>query len=125
MTRQTPAMNTRVDLREAIEKEVLSYLLALQYDKKKNKMAEERNTTFTPLPNENFNRTDPAASSMMALVDYDPSDPQSQTGHAIIPDVPSNYEQTFDALYDLSKMHLPELGQGWGAPQGGLNFSGL
>ena len=88
MTGNTPAM-TRVDLREAIEKELLSYLVALQYDKKRNKMAEERNTNFTPLPVENFNRADPAATSMMALVDYDPLDPQPQTGHALIPDVPT------------------------------------
>ena len=50
VTGKTPAMDTRVDLRQAIEKEVLSYMVAVQYDKCRDKLANERATTFTPLP---------------------------------------------------------------------------
>lgn len=79
-------MPTRVDLRHAIEKEVLTYLTALQYDKKKDKLAEERSTTFTPLPKEKAPKADPAAKSCIGLVDYDPKDPMPQSGHYYVPD---------------------------------------
>ena len=87
-------MNSRVDLRQAIEKEVLTYLVALQFDQKKDKLVQERNTTFTPLPKENAPKSDPAAKSCISLIDYDDNDPMPQSGHYIIPD--SNASKWFD-----------------------------
>ena len=84
-------LSTRVDLRHAIEKEVLTYLTAIQYDRKKDKLIEERNTTFTPLPKtENVPKSDPASKSCFSAVDYDPEDPMPQSGHYYIPDDPKS-----------------------------------
>ena len=89
MSQETQRMNTRVDLRQAIEKEVLTYLTALQYDQQKDKLAEERKITFTPLPKLNAPKHDPAAKSCIALVDVDEEDPIPQSGHYFIPDSPA------------------------------------
>ena len=86
MSGKTQRMNSRVDLRQAIEKEVLTYLVALQFDQKKEKLVQERNTTFTPLPKEKAPKNDPAARSCIGFVDYDDKDPMPQSGHYIIPD---------------------------------------
>ena len=85
-------MNTRVDLRQSIETEVLSYLVALEYDAKPEKLAEDRNTNFTPGPVENPSRLDPAAKSVIAWVDYDEEDPQLQNGNPLVPENSSGTE---------------------------------
>ena len=82
-------MSTRVDLRHAIEKEVLTYLTALQYDRKQNKLAEDRQTTITPLPKQHAPKADPAARSCFAAVDVDKEDPMPQSGHCYVPDAPN------------------------------------
>ena len=89
-------MNTRVDLRLAVEKEVLSYLVALEYDSKPEKLAEDRNTNLTPLPVENSSRTDPAGKSMFSLVDYDEDDPQPHNGNPMMPENESGKILHFD-----------------------------
>ena len=80
-------METRVDLRQAIEKEVLSYMVAVQYDKCRDKLANERATFFTPLPSAESGMIDPASKSCISLIDYDASDPIPQAGHFLISDV--------------------------------------
>ena len=126
-------MNTRVDLRQSIETEVLSYLVALEYDAKPEKLAEDRNTNFTPGPVENPSRLDPAAKSVIAWVDYDEEDPQLQNGNPLVPENSSgteflpywsvlkterlDYEPVFDAIYDLSddyniKVHFGHISTG-------------
>ena len=124
MSQDTQRMATRVDLRQAIEKEVLTYLTALQYDQQKDKLAEERKTTFTPLPKLNAPKNDPASKSCLAIVDVDEEDPMPQSGHYYVPDSPTGWfkglfhlltnfltnesylewDQTFDAVYDASCM---------------------
>ena len=89
MTGKTQAMDTRVDLRQAIEKEVLSYMVAVQYDKCRDKLANERATNFTPLPPAEPGMIDPAAKSCISLVDYNASDPVPQAGHYLISDSPT------------------------------------
>ena len=86
MTGKTQRMSTRVDLRQAIEKEVLTYLTALQYDQNKEKLVQERNTTFTPLPKEKAPKADPAAKSHLGMIDYNEEDPMPQSGHYLISD---------------------------------------
>ena len=89
MTGKTPAMESRVDLRQAIEKEVLSYMIAVQYDKCRDKLANERAMIFTPLPPAESGLIDPAANSCITLLDYDANDPLPQAGHYLISDVPT------------------------------------
>ena len=62
--------NTRVDLRQAVEKELLSYMTAVQYDKVQGKLAFERKVTFTPFPNVGGSIEDPASRSHFLLIDY-------------------------------------------------------
>ena len=63
---------TRVDLRQAVEQELLSYLTAIQYDKVQGKLAYERKVIFTPFPNVAGSVEDPAAKSNFMLIDYSP-----------------------------------------------------
>ena len=58
------------DLREAAEKNVLTYLIALGYDQKPRQMILERGLTFTPLPADLINIEDPAAGSNVVCIDY-------------------------------------------------------
>ena len=96
VTRTTPAMETRVDLRQAIEKEVLSYMVAVQYDKCRDKLANERATVFTPLPSAESGIIDPAANSCIALIDYNATDPVPQAGHYLISDVPTGKSNLYN-----------------------------
>jgi len=89
VTGKTPAMETRVDLRQAIEKEVLSYMVAVQYDKCRDKLANERATTFTPLPPAEPGIIDPAAKSCISLIDFNADDPVPQAGNFLISDSPT------------------------------------
>ena len=89
VTGTTLAMDTRVDLRQAIEKEVLSYMVAVQYDKCRDKLANERATNFTPLPPAEPGIIDPAAKSCISLIDYNAEDPVPQAGHQLISDSPT------------------------------------
>ena len=82
-------MDTRVDLRQAIEKEVLSYMVAVQYDKCRDKLANERATTFTPLPPAELAMIDPASKSCISIIDYNSNDPVPQAGNFLISDVPT------------------------------------
>ena len=98
VTRTTPAMETRVDLRQAIEKEVLSYMVAVQYDKCRDKLANERATVFTPLPSAESGMIDPASKSCISLIDYDASDPIPQAGHFLISDVTTGEKYDYNII---------------------------
>ena len=97
-------METRVDLRQAIEKEVLSYMVAVQYDKCRDKLANERATNFTPLPPAEPGISNPAAKSCISLIDYNANDPVPQAGHFLISDSPSGKKIKFFSKYNLFKI---------------------
>ena len=58
------------DLRQAAEKNVLTYLIALGYDQKPRQMILERGLTFTPLPPDSIKIEDPASGTNVIIVDY-------------------------------------------------------
>ena len=62
------------DLRQAAEKSVLTYLIALGYDQKPRQLILERGLTFTPLPPDLINESDPAAFSNVIVIDFNNMD---------------------------------------------------
>ena len=73
------------ELREAAEKNVLRYLIALIYDQSPKRMILERGITFTPMCPEEFTTEDPAALSAVLMVDFDNSDPSSINANFLAP----------------------------------------
>ena len=77
---------TRADMRQGLEKKVLTYFLADAYEKFPTKLALERGLVFTPLPSQNVDRINPASNSCCLLVDHDVKDPLPEKGNFFIPD---------------------------------------
>ena len=71
------------DLRQAAEKNVLTYLIALGYDQKPRQLILERGLTFTPLPPDLINEMDPAANTNVLAVDFDDSDISPVNGNRL------------------------------------------
>ena len=65
---------TQSELRQAAEKNVLTYLTALGYDQKPRQLILERGLTFAPLPPDQIQEDDPAANTNCLGVDSDTSD---------------------------------------------------
>ena len=83
---------TRAEMREGLEKKVLTLALADLYGKFPAKLAMERGITFTPMPNWRQDRTSPASNSCLLSVDHDAYDPSPQKGNLMLSD---NGEGTF------------------------------
>ena len=79
-------VENRMELNRMVEKGVLSYILAQTYDKKPAQMSLEQRLTFTPLVPETWSAEDPAASSDILIVDFEPGQPLPQNGNALVPD---------------------------------------
>ena len=77
---------TRADLRRALQKKSLTFLLADFYDKFPKNLAIERGLTFTPLVPRIPDRTNPAKNSACLLADHDAKDPSPQKGNFLMPD---------------------------------------
>ena len=76
---------TRNELREAAERNVLRYLIALIYDQSPKRMILERGIRFTPMCPEEFTTDDPAALSAVLMVDFDNSDPSAINANFLAP----------------------------------------
>ena len=83
MAKQAP---NRAELRRALEKKLLTVMMAENYDKFPAKLAQERGMTFTPLPPLTPDRSNPALNSKCLLMDHDPRDPSPEKGNLLIPD---------------------------------------
>lgn len=86
MARMEANNPSRADLRRALQKKVLTFMLADTYDKFPKKLAIERGMTFTPLVPKEVDRTNPAVHSNCLLADHDPKDPSPQKGNLLMPD---------------------------------------
>ena len=83
MTSTNPS---RADLRRALQKKLMTFMLADTFDKFPKKLAIERGLTFTPLVPKDVDRTNPASNTKCLLVDHDPKDPSPQKGNLLMPD---------------------------------------
>ena len=84
---ETQAMENPIqfELREAAEKNVLRYLIALIYDQAPKRMLLERGITFTPMCPDDFSTDDPAAFTACLMVDFDNSDPSALNANFLAP----------------------------------------
>ena len=73
------------DLREAVEKKVLTYLTALSYDQKPWQWARERGLKFLPIPALSYVKDDPAKTAWAILVDFDNLDPSILNANFLTP----------------------------------------
>ena len=100
----TPAneVKTQSDIREELEKKVLTFMAASTYEALPSQLANERGITFTPLVPETFDEKDPAASSNTLVIDYEHSDPAPEKGNMMMSDSKKDNTQLFDVIYDLT-----------------------
>ena len=121
---------SRVELNQVVERGVLSYTLAQNYDKKPAKMALEQQLTFTPLVPKTWSSRDPAASSDILIVDYENGQPIPQNGHILVPSSKKGsfllqkaillykacfleFKQVADMVFDLSHHQVAKLNIGF------------
>ena len=74
---------TTSELRQAAEKNVLTYLTALGYEQKPRQLILERGLIFSPLPPDLIDEKDPAANSNVLAVDFDDSDISPANGNRL------------------------------------------
>ena len=85
-------MESRSEFREEMEKNKLSYFIALRYDKDRKRLSLDKKITLTPLPGLTMDPDDPAADSTVLVVDYDQnSEAMAQFGNYLVPDSPLNF----------------------------------
>ena len=100
---------TQADIREALEKKVLTYTAASNYEALPKLLILERGISFTQLPPREFDDNDPAASSCVLIIDYENEAPAPGKGNYLISDSKKDYTQLFDLLYDLTNMLVIKL----------------
>ena len=100
---------TQADIREALEKKVLTYSAASLYEALPKILITERGISFTQLPSKEFNENDPAANSVILVIDYETENPAPEKGNYLISDSKKDYTQLFDLLYDLTNMLVMKL----------------
>ena len=100
---------TQADIREELEKKVLTYTAASIYEALPKLLVSERGISFTQLPARQFNEFDPAASSNTLVIDFETENPLPEKGNYLISDSKKDYTQLFDLIYDLTKMIVVKL----------------
>ena len=68
------APSSQSEMRQAAERNVLTYILALIYEQDPRKLILERGLTFAPLVAKIFHDVDPAALSKCVSIDFDNED---------------------------------------------------
>ena len=100
---------TQADIREELEKKVLSFTAASIYEALPNLLVTERGITFTQLPSKEFVYDDPASKSCVMVIDFDDDNPAPDRGNYLISDSKRDYSQLFNLLYDLTNMVVIKL----------------
>lgn len=99
----------QADIREALEKKILSFTAASTYEALPNLLVTERGITFTQLPPKNFDDDDPVANCGTLVIDFDGKNPSPEKGNYLVSDSKRDYTQLFDLLYDLTNMMVVKL----------------
>lgn len=100
---------SHADIREALEKKILSFTAASTYEALPNLLITERGITFTQLPPRKFDDDDPVANCCTLVIDYDGENPSPQKGNYMISDSKRDFTQLFDLIYDLTNMMVVKL----------------
>ena len=115
-------MKTQADIREALEKKVLSFTAASNYEALPKLLIIDRGMSFTQLPPKEFSDSDPAANSCILVLDYDEENPAPEKGNYLVSDSKRDYTQLFDFLYDLTNMLVIKLTISNGSPNSEQNI---
>ena len=99
----------QADIREALEKKILSFTAASTYEALPNLLVTERGITFTQLPPKKFDDDDPVANCCTLVIDYDGENPSPEKGNYLMSDSKRDYSQLFDLIYDLTNMMVVKL----------------
>ena len=78
-------LENKSELREAAEKNVLTYLAALGYDQKPRQLVLERSLNFAPLPAHKIDPANPAANSACISIDYEDDENTLLNGNFLAP----------------------------------------
>ena len=100
---------TQADIREELEKKVLSFTAASTYEALPNLLVTERGITFTQLPSKEFVHDDPASRSCVMVIDFEDDNPSPDKGNYLVSDSKRDYSQLFNFLYDLTNMVVIKL----------------
>ena len=106
------------DIREALEKKILTYTTASTYEALPKLLVSERGITFTQLPPREFEEENPVANCCTLLIDFDGENPSPEKGNYLVSDSKRDYTQLFDLIYDLTKMLVVKLSITNGSLQG-------
>ena len=110
-------VKTQMDIREALEKKILTFMTASTYEALPSQMAVERGISFTQLPPTSWDKNDPAATVRILLIDFVSENPTPGKGNYTISDSRKDYTQLFDLIYDLTNMLVMKLDIMTGPPQ--------
>ena len=90
---QENEVKTRMDIREALEKKVLTFMIASTYEAMPKQMALDRGISFTQLPSREWDENDPAANVSVLVLDYTPENPNPTKGNYNMADSKRDYTQ--------------------------------
>lgn len=99
----------QADIREALEKKILSFTVASTYEVLPTLLVTERGITFTQLPPRQFDKDDPVANCCTLVIDFDGENPSPEKGNYLMSDSKRDYTQLFDLIYDLTNMLVVKL----------------
>ena len=106
---KTKQTQIQEDIRENLEKKVLSFTMASVYEALPKLLITERGISFTQLPPIEFVDNDPAANTCVLVIDFDGENPSPEKGNYLVADSKKDFTQLFDLLYDLTNMVVVKL----------------
>ena len=112
----------QADIREALEKKILSYTAASTYEALPNLLVNERGITFTQLPPKDFDDDNPVAKCCTLVLDFDGENPSPEKGNYLVSDSKRDYTQFFDLIYDLTNWLVVKLFISDGSQEGEQNI---
>lgn len=100
---------SQADIREALQKKILSFTAASTYEALPNLLVTERGLSFTQLPPKEFDDDNPVANCCTLVIDFDGENPSPEKGNYMVSDSKRDYTQLFDFIYDLTNMMVVKL----------------
>ena len=113
---------SHADIREALEKKILSYTAASTYEALPHLLVTERGISFTQLPPLDFDDDNPVASCSTLVIEFEGENPSPEKGNYLVSDSKRDYTQFFDLIYDLTKWLVVKLYISDGSQNGEQNI---
>lgn len=110
------------NIREALEKKILSFTAASTYEALPQLLVTERGITFTQLPPKEFDNDNPVENCCILVIDFDGNNPSPEKGNYLVSDSKRDYTQLFDLIYDLTNWLVIKLFISDGSQNGERNI---